>query len=592
MDIKNKYNINLINQNFLKKTVDYSRNSQVQKSVREKRLQGFVRILGNKYNIELKIVNLGQGSLGFCDSTRRIFIEQKIGQDEVLNLILQKCISLHELGHILFTKSSAWKGISHTIANIIEDGRVEEAISRLYPKARQYFVFMNNKLVDTNIDWLSQPIVVQLLQLMLTTIKKTTGMQPLPTKVPKNIKKFIGEDNLNWFIEKTIEALNINADEDAAKIGMEIEEKILELLGIKINEMFLEISMSDTASVFRSGSYSRKMPKKIDDDLEKILSENEREISGIKTRDNNSYDEPDSNKIRLSIESILKRLEDEISVELKREKYIINYNGMKGDFSSYNIDKNSEKTKWYRNFTTPVDVNQLDRYGYKMSYLFKSIAGSKKYWGSNQKKGMLEIRKVTSILAGDNQPKIFKKKVVNQQSDLSVVLLLDGSGSMIHRAKVAIKSSYIVCKALELCHYNSEIVVFGVRNTYYHKDVFGIKAFNQKLCWAKDRFCPYSIGNTPLLRALRGAHKSLMELDSKRKLVIVITDGEPNNVMACKKKIIQMEKHGILVAGILIRNRDLFKIFSKEITCYNVDELSNKMSFLIKKILKTINKEV
>ena len=117
--------------------------------IREQRLEKFSRILSNRYNIELKL-SAATHKVGVCDTTRKIWISSTIDKDPIHNLLLQKATALHEIGHLIYTNSKSWEKmcVSPRFSNVVEDGRVEEAMSRMFPKARLYPYNCNHQAID------------------------------------------------------------------------------------------------------------------------------------------------------------------------------------------------------------------------------------------------------------------------------------------------------------------------------------------------------------------------------------------------------------------------------------------------------------
>jgi len=127
------------------------------RDIRGSRLQKFARILSGRWELILEVLsgNLIHGGstvIACCDCTNHISITEKIkeARDEVENLAFQKTLTMHEVGHLLFTNAILWKNernVSHGLGNIIEDGRVELGLSAMYPLAKNYFLYTNNKLL-------------------------------------------------------------------------------------------------------------------------------------------------------------------------------------------------------------------------------------------------------------------------------------------------------------------------------------------------------------------------------------------------------------------------------------------------------------
>ena len=140
---------------------------EIRNNIREVRLGKFCRILSNRYNLKV-ILKRYKTSYGLTDSNKFVCIKPTIVDDVVKNLICQKAICLHEIGHVMYTRNKIWNGedfeksqyIDRELINIIEDGRVEERISRKFPKARLYLCMLNQEILKFDAEKYSENIVL------------------------------------------------------------------------------------------------------------------------------------------------------------------------------------------------------------------------------------------------------------------------------------------------------------------------------------------------------------------------------------------------------------------------------------------------
>ena len=292
------------------------------------------------------------------------------------------------------------------------------------------------------------------------------------------------------------------------------------------------------------------------------------------------------------IEKISQQIENEIETEMMSETDLLKLGNIESQFDDYDVKKGGNPFYGKYERKLPINTNLLEPIANRMAHLFRMIAQSGDGWHHNKTRGRLEIHKITTLLASSDQPRIFKKKEEKEKIDLSAIILLDSSGSMKSICKEATQAAYIVSRALELNNYQSEVVSFGVKITWrYNCDVFGLKSFNQTLAYAKDNFKAMAIDGTPLLPALAGSEQSIKKVESKRKIIFVVTDGIPNEPVFCKAKINQLERHGIQVVGILLSCKDYHRLFheSRVVICNDIHQLPYKMSDVIKKILIKVN---
>jgi len=596
---------------------------KTRKILREQRLQKYSRILSNRYKIQLIVKEMKE--YGYCNTANKIWIREDIDKDEIRNLILQKGITLHELGHILFTSSKEWVDIDKNLANVISDGRVEEGVARLFSKARMYFIFLNQVILGK---FEREPMNTEryTMELIFREAKRTTGLARLPDDIHQLLKKEL-KDDYDWFLTQTRLAVDSSTEKESAEITLKIENKLKEIFNKPYFDSLPSVqSVSGSGSISSSGASSRKMPKLTQEDktvieqIEKLNKEDsedgsvaEKNKDGDKTTsgsgtgfseedadgeetdehgfgDSEEYkdDEIEDNSSNGLLGAIEKNITNEVLRELRNETDIITAGNIKGDFGTYDTGKGTPGAGagYYGKSLNPIDTPPLEPISNRMAHAFKIIAQSGKNWNHNQTRGKLEMHKITTLLQSAEQPRVFKRKIKKEKTDLSVAILVDASGSMQSKCVNATKSAYIIARALEIGRFNTEVIQFGVRGYQYNKQVYGVKAFNQKLVYAKNNFRPLALGGTPLLPALKGAEQSLAKQDSKRKVVIVVTDGAPDNVQGCKQKINEMEKKGIAVIGILVGwyRSNLF-VQDRGIQCEDVTKLPVQMQGIIKNIL-------
>jgi len=618
--------------------------------VRQYRLQKFVRLLSGRYDIQVTLPEeqpemFKAGFLkdrvpyyGFSDSEKNIFVNPKIDRDPFENLINQKAVSLHELGHVLYTDGQLWvdSGVNHALCNIIEDGRVEESISRDFPKARKYFYYLNEKISKQGL--LPKSIIPQtemlLADYMLRIAKMPTGMEPPDVNNINKLKKKLKED-FAFFTEKTIKAVNAPTEQEAIEYTKEIEEKWLKLFGNK--RKFPSLARTPYSSISQQRNKKGKarpmppqLPSKKDPKQEEMEKKVKKQVEG-KSQPNSK--EADSKQVKASSDGkkenkditgqgkkkgegkgsgdageeekkakeskkspkqLHKELKEEAKKELEKESKEeygsetgeIKKGNIKGEFSSYkNCKKQEDKGE-------PIYTTPLESLARKIYHKFKLIAQQGKGWKRNQARGKIDSSNLYKVhTSKNNSPRVFKSQKPKDKTDISAVILLDISGSMTSQAQTAIEATYVIARALEMGNFNSEIIGFGTGR----EGLLGIKSFNQSTFYSKKNFIPMAYGGTPLFSGLEGAKRSLDKIDSKRKVIFVITDGQPNTgggPQECKQKILEIEKAHITVVGLLIDIHDTEHIFNSK-RAFRIDdtrELPTKMTEIIKCILLTIQR--
>lgn len=239
------------------------------------------------------------------------------------------------------------------------------------------------------------------------------------------------------------------------------------------------------------------------------------------------------------------------------------------------------------------------------------LARAKTHWESDKHEGYLDSSRLARLIAKPvDNPQIFKQEIVEPFKDTVVGLLVDNSGSM--RGKpiaLAALSVDLMARALERCGIASEILGFTTR---------AWKGGRAKEKW-EDEGQPENAGRlnellhiiykdstTPLRRARQGfslmlkegflkenidgealiwAHSRIAKHQNARKILIVISDGEPvDDASFCannytflekdlKRSIAKIEKIGKVELCAIGIGHDVGKYYKKSITIKDAQNL-------------------
>ena len=132
--------------------------------------------------------------------------------------------------------------------------------------------------------------------------------------------------------------------------------------------------------------------------------------------------------------------------------------------------------------------------------------------------------------------------------DTAVHILLDSSGSMHGESiKLAVQACYAVGKALE--HLSG--ISLGITSFPAYREgkigVFPLVRHGQKMT---DRMQMQAHGGTPLAEALWWVMRQMFILKENRKVVLILTDGLPDDVTQCLQALEALRKTGVEVYGI------------------------------------------
>jgi Mg-chelatase subunit ChlD len=142
-------------------------------------------------------------------------------------------------------------------------------------------------------------------------------------------------------------------------------------------------------------------------------------------------------------------------------------------------------------------------------------------------------------------PRIYQVKSQGRKVDTAVNLLIDLSSSMSvkGRFKVAIESALALGLALE----DVDGVNYSVSAFPFHDfDVVDLVEPGENIRSVAGRFASLAPnGGTPLDRALLHAHMKLLTTKASRRVCMVITDGEPDNLNALLEVVAMGESEGV-----------------------------------------------
>lgn len=190
----------------------------------------------------------------------------------------------------------------------------------------------------------------------------------------------------------------------------------------------------------------------------------------------------------------------------------------------------------------------------------------------------IEGRKLSRVAVGD--PRIFRKTDEKQGLDTAIHVLVDRSGSMStgNRMPIAMKSTMALMSTFDnIKGVSSAATVFP--------GLTRLTDFNQSVSTTKQRYVPQPMGGTPLGEALLWLIRDMADRREDRRIVIVLTDGAPNDPRMCQRLINQMTRYGIEVIGVGIETMAVDGLFPTSAVINDVRELPGTLFNLIQRKL-------
>lgn len=191
----------------------------------------------------------------------------------------------------------------------------------------------------------------------------------------------------------------------------------------------------------------------------------------------------------------------------------------------------------------------------------------------------IDSRRMVRAVQGD--PKCFVRKEEDENPNTAIHLLVDRSGSMRDRISMALDAAMALAVALERIEgCNVAVTAFPASGT----NVVPLKKHGETIAVASARFSIDVEGSTPMGQAMWYAIMRLARLSEPKKLMIVVTDGQPNETSAVLLAIKEANSLGITTIGIGI-GVCVDQLFPVAITINDVSELKGQLFKLAHQIL-------
>ena len=204
--------------------------------------------------------------------------------------------------------------------------------------------------------------------------------------------------------------------------------------------------------------------------------------------------------------------------------------------------------------------------------------------------GALNIRKLHSLTTGN--AKVFLRKGERVGVNSAVHILIDSSGSMnCKEMQLASQACFAVASALHgIKGISVGVTTFpGERGVYegsqqeHWQTVTPILRHHEKM---HTRFAMSGAGNTPLDSALWWTMQQLHPMPESRKMILIITDGQPDDSQLAQTAIAEARKFGLEVYGIGIANASILSLLPNTSTVINnISELAPSMFGLLQRAL-------
>lgn len=235
---------------------------------------------------------------------------------------------------------------------------------------------------------------------------------------------------------------------------------------------------------------------------------------------------------------------------------------------------------------------------------------SRDRWKGGRMDGLLDDKKLASVIIGAQE--VYKKKIQAPEIATAVTVLVDCSGSMNGGELAVCQQLALILQAsfsgtpikFEMLGYtsgcddsglpeNAKIMIKALRDQGVHADIRSVQLYEFKGFDSPHHVALTTIGNmlnvpmggTPTGAAVLMAHERLSRRPERRHVMIVLTDGAPEDGRECKKAVKAVEDCGCTVLGMGIGTASVQSCFSDHVVINDARDIGavvlNKMSDLL-----------
>ena len=501
--------------------------------------------------------------------------------DDEKTRILGLGFVVHESGHVRYTKfdiDAPQSPLHKHLRNVFEDIRMEKQVIATYPGAKKILCELVEHLVDTQFfkagegEQTSAQIVSRyLLYTLRASALEQSALTPLAELSENALEDLVTDGAMTRLHSVMSRVITSKSTQDAHDLALEV---------IKILEDDIEPPKEDDEEQednTESGDDGENTPPDSTPDP-------------TDTDDNSTQQEVQStdNADKKAIEEMLNATDDDLDEDLFESLVPEQLN----DAIEEAISQGCEVCGDGRADTPPLPLgSHADAYAkvYKQTYALRNRlqsfmqAEKRVKRGTSQSGTKLHDKKLYRVKTGNAS--IYRSKQRKKVVNTAVQVLIDRSYSMETMMTTAMNSTLAITSALESI---PGVKVAASAFPGRLADVEPLTMFGETVKGTAARYpSVQASGGTPLLPALIWSTQQLLNCKEERKILLIVTDGEPENIDDCKDMLKQLRKNNIETMGLGINVPSVDKLFKVSVCINNENELASAMFSMLQENLKT-----
>ena len=508
-------------------------------------------MLGNKLGVKVDIGNRENA----CTDGNTIYLPAlPVDADEKLYYLVSSFID-HESAHIRFTDfqildNANMSPFEKHIWNSIEDWRIEHELVKRYPGCREHFNWLIRHVFKTRDNGKAgdNPPAFSILNYILLTLR-------------------------SWDVPEL--------KTECAEEALVIENHWPGLQG-KLDNILNQLP-GNCHSTEGSIEYARKfvaLLEEVDDSTPQSSQEQS---------DNSSSQEETEKSAQLLPAATQNARQENASSQAARESLDRLLNGTEEDLPQLFDEQLAEalnsirKNTPYRGTRIAVE-GQLEVHPLPENLRLESLTASRAL--RTRLQALMQARTLRRTAPGRygrldgrllyrlsvQNPRVFLRREEVSGINTAVHILLDISGSIYRRIHLATSACYAVASALSgIPGINVGVTAFPAHTPDDIPSVCPLVRHGQRV--GIDFDVPAS-GSTPLAEALWWIAKTMLSLKENRKILLLITDGQPDNSQKALEALHMLQKLGTEVMGIAIQSPELATLLPIHAKIDNMSELT------------------